>query len=57
MKKEVENKQKLIKEAIESRAGGEDGNRQKMIEELATLRKKKSELASELKNYERSDPA
>ena len=56
MKKEVENKQKLIKEAIESREEGEGGSRQKMIDELAELRKKKTQLAGELKNYERSDP-
>ena len=54
-KADIESKTKLIAEAESSRVN-EDGSRDKMMEQLEELRKKKAELTTELKNYERSDP-
>jgi hypothetical protein len=46
----------LIEDAEKSRVD-DDGTRAAMKVELEALKKKKLTLSSELKNYERSDPA
>ncbi len=54
-KQDIKDTEKSLSKASNSR-GNNDGQRDKLLVELAKLQKEKASLDSEVKNYERSDP-
>ena len=54
-KSEISDLKKSVDKASDSR-DNQEGQRDKLLEEMNSLQEKKTKLESEIKNYERSDP-